>query len=274
MTSKAQFGINAQVQEAWLVPRVRASSLPAMSQTDHTHNWSNTLEASGNSGDGNLPSVSTPHYRIKFARRIVQLVSLVISFPLFVLLVLSDMPQIIAVVLLSALFSSLIVGRAFCSWVCPLGTLYEFSRLRWCRGRSRPHCRIGCPFSLFMGLMNRFSLLKVKKLDAKCIHYGACDASCPVGLVELGSGYQEYQSNPGALCLYPVSQLCIFVSGGGSGVWRGQDSDCALMDSLYKYVTMKVIGLIGGMSWNLTLEYYRLINEMIATRLGAFILPA
>jgi aspartate racemase len=31
---------------------------------------------------------------------------------------------------------------------------------------------------------------------------------------------------------------------------------------------MKVIGLIGGMSWNSTLEYYRLINEMIAARLG------
>jgi aspartate racemase len=32
---------------------------------------------------------------------------------------------------------------------------------------------------------------------------------------------------------------------------------------------MKVIGLIGGMSWNSTLEYYRLINEMIAARLGS-----
>ena len=31
---------------------------------------------------------------------------------------------------------------------------------------------------------------------------------------------------------------------------------------------MKVIGLIGGMSWNSTLEYYRLINEMVAARLG------
>jgi aspartate racemase len=30
---------------------------------------------------------------------------------------------------------------------------------------------------------------------------------------------------------------------------------------------MKVIGLIGGMSWNSTLEYYRLINEMTAARL-------
>jgi aspartate racemase len=31
---------------------------------------------------------------------------------------------------------------------------------------------------------------------------------------------------------------------------------------------MKVIGLIGGMSWHSTLEYYRLINEFTAARLG------
>jgi len=31
---------------------------------------------------------------------------------------------------------------------------------------------------------------------------------------------------------------------------------------------MKIIGLIGGMSWNSTLEYYRIINELFAWRLG------
>jgi len=31
---------------------------------------------------------------------------------------------------------------------------------------------------------------------------------------------------------------------------------------------MKLIGLIGGMSWNSTLEYYRVINELVAERLG------
>ena len=31
---------------------------------------------------------------------------------------------------------------------------------------------------------------------------------------------------------------------------------------------MKVIGLIGGMSWNSTLEYYRIINELCAGKLG------
>jgi len=31
---------------------------------------------------------------------------------------------------------------------------------------------------------------------------------------------------------------------------------------------MKVVGLIGGMSWNSTLEYYRIINELFAQKLG------
>jgi aspartate racemase len=34
------------------------------------------------------------------------------------------------------------------------------------------------------------------------------------------------------------------------------------------HLVMKVIGLIGGMSWNSTLEYYRIINESLARRLG------
>ena len=31
---------------------------------------------------------------------------------------------------------------------------------------------------------------------------------------------------------------------------------------------MKVIGLIGGMSWESTAEYYRIINETVKERLG------
>ncbi|GAB4333453.1 MAG: aspartate/glutamate racemase family protein [Candidatus Abyssubacteria bacterium] len=33
---------------------------------------------------------------------------------------------------------------------------------------------------------------------------------------------------------------------------------------------MKVIGLIGGMTWESSLEYYRIINEEVKTRLGGF----
>jgi hypothetical protein len=88
MASKVQPDINARVQEAWLVPRARVSGLPSISQTDHTCNRNNTLESFQSSRDSNLPNVSTPYYRINYARRIVQLVPLVISFPLFVFLIL------------------------------------------------------------------------------------------------------------------------------------------------------------------------------------------
>jgi aspartate racemase len=33
---------------------------------------------------------------------------------------------------------------------------------------------------------------------------------------------------------------------------------------------MKVIGLLGGMSWHSTVEYYRIINELISERLGGY----
>ncbi|MBM3306199.1 MAG: aspartate racemase, partial [Candidatus Aminicenantes bacterium] len=33
---------------------------------------------------------------------------------------------------------------------------------------------------------------------------------------------------------------------------------------------MKRIGLIGGMTWESTLEYYRIINERIKADLGGF----
>ena len=33
---------------------------------------------------------------------------------------------------------------------------------------------------------------------------------------------------------------------------------------------MKIIGLIGGMSWESSSEYYRIINEEVKLRLGGF----
>jgi aspartate/glutamate racemase len=36
---------------------------------------------------------------------------------------------------------------------------------------------------------------------------------------------------------------------------------------------MKTIGLIGGMSWESSLEYYRIINETVKENLGGLHLP-
>lgn len=129
---------------------------------------------------------------IKLARRIVQ----VGSIPLWVALFILGRFEVIIAILIVALFSSLIVGRAFCSWLCPIGTFYELAGLIFHPERPRFWCRIGCPFSLTIGMLNRFSVMKVKKEERKCQHCGLCDDTCPVGLVDLGSSCQDFSSNP------------------------------------------------------------------------------
>ncbi len=36
---------------------------------------------------------------------------------------------------------------------------------------------------------------------------------------------------------------------------------------------MKTIGLLGGMSWESTLSYYKLLNEGVKAELGGYIVP-
>lgn len=133
---------------------------------------------------------------IRLVRRHVQLVSLVVFIPLCATLLIAGKFHILVGILLLVIVSSVVVGRAFCSWLCPLGTLYELSRLDFPYQRLRPLCRIGCPLSLVIGFMNRFSVLKVEKDHEKCKQCGVCDASCPVGLPDRDIGYKDFSRNP------------------------------------------------------------------------------
>jgi len=142
------------------------------------------------------PVASSPNYWIKPARRIVQLVSLLISYPLFYFLAVFGWYYVIAAILILVMVSSLFVGRAFCSWICPFGTIYEFSRLGLNCKRPRLLCRFGCPYAFIMGIMNRFSVFRIEKDDAKRTQCGICDDLCLVGLTDLGSSYRDFTSNP------------------------------------------------------------------------------
>ncbi len=107
--------------------------------------------------------------------------------------------------LLGSLLSSLAVGRAFCSWVCPLGTVYEFWGMATRKRRPRYHCRTGCPFSLPIGLMNRISFFKIRRDEDRCKHCNTCRLKCPVGVFDIAG-----DANPSVLyacirCLTCVS---------------------------------------------------------------------
>jgi polyferredoxin len=155
--------------------------------------WS-LVEESGMPGQ--LPRSGLPKFKVKSARRIAQIASLLLSVPLFYFLAVFDLFSLIVAILMAALVSSIVVGRAFCSWVCPFGTLYEFSRLGFNCQRLRPWCRFGCPYAFIMGIMNRFSVMMVRRNDAECTQCGICDTCCPVGLVDLGSSYRDFTGNP------------------------------------------------------------------------------
>ncbi len=117
--------------------------------------------------------------KIKTLRRLSQLVFLFVVPYTFTFYRLAFL-----YLLVSGLISSVAVGRAFCSWVCPLGTLYEFYGTVTKKERPRYHCRIGCPYSIPIGLMNRFSLFKIRRDESKCKHCNVCVSSCPVGVFD------------------------------------------------------------------------------------------
>ena len=117
--------------------------------------------------------------KIKTLRRLSQLIFLFVIPFTFIFCKIAFLYLLVA-----GLISSIAVGRAFCSWICPLGTLYEFYGLATKKKRPRYHCRTGCPYSIPIGLMNRFSLFKIQRDESKCKHCNTCSLSCPVGVFD------------------------------------------------------------------------------------------
>jgi aspartate racemase len=91
--------------------------------------------------------------------------------------------------------------------------------------------------------------------------------------------------------IFALQKICVAENGMNSNVWRIDKEFiyiydvqlCGLSDILEKARKntgirtrnersefMKTIGLIGGMSWESTVTYYQLINEMIKERMGGF----
>lgn len=101
---------------------------------------------------------------------------------------------------------------AFCSWLCPAGTLEagiplltmneDLRRMigplfSWkmfvliaivaaCLFIYRPFCRFLCPLGALYSFFNRFALLRWTVAEDECVHCGACVAACKMDIREVG----------------------------------------------------------------------------------------
>jgi polyferredoxin len=105
-------------------------------------------------------------------------------------------------VLLTGVILGVIFGKVFCRWVCPVGLMMEIfmsiSAGRKFRQMYQYH-KLGCPIAWVSGLLNKFSVFRIKFNAESCSNCGICDKKCYIVAVEPSrfSLYKPSHINPG-----------------------------------------------------------------------------
>jgi len=84
--------------------------------------------------------------------------------------------------------SGVIFGKAFFRWVCPIGFIMEIvtglgGPDSTFQGMYQYH-KLGCPIAWISGVLNKFSLFKVRMDASACSKCGLCDKSCYLATLE------------------------------------------------------------------------------------------
>ncbi len=85
-------------------------------------------------------------------------------------------------VVLGGSLAGIFLGKFFCRWMCPLGFFMETLLGAGPSSQSNLYMyfKAGCPIAWAGGLLNRWSLLKVRLDPTRCIHCDRCDRACYV----------------------------------------------------------------------------------------------
>ena len=90
-------------------------------------------------------------------------------------------------ILLAGIVLGVIFGKVFCRWVCPMGLIMELIMSMSPDGKFRQmyqYHKIGCPIAWISGLLNRYSLFKIKLNTESCKNCGICDKKCYIVAME------------------------------------------------------------------------------------------
>jgi len=91
-------------------------------------------------------------------------------------------------VLAIGLVFSVLAGKFFCRWACPIGLFMEAMFRGSDSAQSQYlYYKAGCPIAWAGGLLNRFSLFRIRKETASCIECGKCDQACYIPAFKEGA---------------------------------------------------------------------------------------
>ena len=203
------------------------------------------------------------------ARRVVQITFLILTGILLTttFLGLTSYWAIILLIVIP-LVALLILGRFFCGWFCPVGTVLDFIGIafkRISKNQERKYeksarfwCRRLCPVGLFLSLFNKIGFLKVVKDIDKCTPMmcpvdNVCTKNCPMGADVLDNGWYDYRCIRCNTCIDScevgaIRPTCFFSS------WM--ERTCAVwgttmeilaspLGSFYLYLKLKILGFRG-----------------------------
>jgi polyferredoxin len=90
-------------------------------------------------------------------------------------------------ILLAGIVPGVVFGKVFCRWVCPMGLIIELIMSMRPDGKFLhlyQYHKIGCPIAWISGLLNRYSLLKIKLNVENCKNCRICDKKCYIVIME------------------------------------------------------------------------------------------
>jgi len=105
-------------------------------------------------------------------------------------------------VLAAGVLLGVIFGKVFCRWVCPMGLIMELMMSLSPEGKIRQmyqYHKIGCPIAWISGLLNKYSLFRIKLNVDTCKTCGICDKQCYIVAMEPAkfSLYKPKMTTPG-----------------------------------------------------------------------------
>jgi polyferredoxin len=124
-------------------------------------------------------------------------------------------------VLLFGIATGVIFGKVFCRWMCPMGFIMEFIMGRNPDSKFAAmyqYHKMGCPIAWISGLLNKWSIFKIKLNLETCKNCGLCDKQCYISTLDPTkfSLYKADKIDPGSSYSCSKCLKCVEVCPNGS----------------------------------------------------------